>query len=165
MKTTHEIAWRARKILQESAVACPQYADKLHGMKIVVSSRMTRCAGKAFYWQNTIKLSLPYFADDKNFDEGLFNTVTHEAAHLIVGAVGRLGGPHGPQWRAVHRSMGGNGERCHEFELADGFSRRVKHEVTCSKCGGSLKLGTAQYRRHVQHVKVGGIGYIHRKCP
>lgn len=168
MKTRNEIAWRARQILREAAVKCPQWADKLHAMRIKVSGRMTRCAGCAVYRTNTIKISLPFFADAGNFDTALANTVTHEAAHLIVGVFGRLGGPHGPQWRATHRAMGGTGDRCHTLELAHGFApRRAKPrvQIPCPKCGQPMPMGPTQLREHERIRSMGGQGYTHRLCP
>lgn len=136
MKSRQEIAWRVHQILQETAKACPQYADRLHAMRIKVSGRMTRCAGYASYKTNTIKISLPFYADDDNFANDLANTTTHEAAHLLAYQLhickGQKIRPHGREWRSIHRAMGGNGERCHKLKVAAGFQRRRKYyETTC----------------------------------
>jgi len=168
MKTKAEIAARTREILNETAIKCPQWADKLHAMRIKVSGRMTRCAGRAAYRTNTIKLSLPFFADAGNFDTALANTVTHEAAHLIVGVFGRVGGPHGSQWRATHRAMGGTGARCHTLELAHGFEPRRRKpliQVNCPKCNQPMPLGARQFTKHQRIRVLGGTGYTHRLCP
>ena len=165
MKSRYEIAAKARQILQETAAQCPQYAAKLNGVAVEVSGRMTACAGRASYRKNLIKLSLPFYADDTNFEQDLRNTVTHEAAHLVVGPSRT---PHGLLWKLTHRSMGGTGERCHELELADGFAARRQQnrlEAPCSKCGKGIKLGPTQYKRHMENVSRGGRGYIHRICP
>ena len=133
----------------------------LHRLPLRVSSRMTRAAGKAVWKRGMpfeIVLSLPFFADDAN---DLRRTVTHEAAHIIAGhAAG-----HGPAWRAVHRSMGGKGDRCHTMSLAEGFThtprkRAPRVEVTCPKCGKPMLLGPTQARKAAR-----GARYTHARCP
>lgn len=152
MKRQHEIAYAAREILKGTMVRCPGYATKLRTVSIRVSSRMTSTAGTAKYSKNEITLSLPFFADETNFDSHLFETVTHEAAHLVVGLEGRNGQPHGPQFRSVHYAMGGAGKRTHSMDLADGFKARtrkpsVKTPCGCG-CGQSMSLGPTQAKKH-----------------
>jgi predicted SprT family Zn-dependent metalloprotease len=114
---------------------------------------MTSTAGTASYRKNEITLSLPFFADDANFDSHLFETVTHEAAHLVVGMEGRNGKPHGPQFRKVHRAMGGKGERTHDMALAEGFTKRKRKprtEAPCGcGCGEMMKLGPVQLKKQL----------------
>jgi predicted SprT family Zn-dependent metalloprotease len=161
-KTKGQILVRAREILRETMERCPQYMDKLLTVHFEVSGRMTNRAGAAYYRTDTVKLSLPFFADPMNFDESLFETVTHELAHLVVGTEDRNGRPHGPQWKLVHRSMGGTGRRCHSLNLAEGYSRRrqTRVEFPCSRCGQTMMLGPTQAKRARM-----GARYSHRKCP
>ena len=126
MRNKQQIEAAARKILMGTIAKCPEYMEKLRTVRIRVSSRMTSTAGTASYRKNEITLSLPFFADDANLDSHLFETVTHEAAHLVVGLEGRNGKPHGPQFRMVHRAMGGKGDRCHMMSLAEGYTRRAR---------------------------------------
>lgn len=178
MKTRAEIAWRARKILQETAAACPQYADYLHYMMIEVSDRLTSCAGKAYYNQNLIKLSLPFYADDANFGNDLEDTMTHEAAHLIAYTQARSFmqriKPHGPEWRSIHLALGGSGKRCHNLQLAEGFQARKRQPLTsmpCSKCGQSILLKPSHARSYAEGIRRGsmgpgtGFGFSHGVCP
>jgi hypothetical protein len=92
-----------------------------------------------------IVLSLPFFADEAN---DLHATTTHEAAHIVAGhAAG-----HGPTWRAIHRSMGGKGKRCHTMSLSEGYTRRRRTQpvgVFCGcGCGQTMNLGPTQLKRH-----------------
>lgn len=167
MRTAKDIKRRANEIRNECIAACPHYADKLRTILIQTSVRMTRRAGQANYRKNSIQLSVPFFSDEGNFENGLRNTVTHEMAHLIVGVEGRNGQPHGPQWRRVHVALGGTGERCHSFDLADGYAPRAtkpKAEGRCWKCGGIIQLGPTQLKRHRQFQAQGLRGYSHKKC-
>lgn len=178
MKTRAEIAWRARKILQETAAACPQYAEWLHHMLIEVSGRMTSCAGRAYSGQNLIKLSLPFYADDTNFENDLEDTVKHEAAHLIASSKARRLmrriRPHGIEWRSIHLALGGNGKRCHNLQLADGFKARKRQPLTsmpCCKCGQPIRLKPSRARTYAEGIKRGsmgpgtGFGFRHGVCP
>lgn len=163
-KTQTQIRTAAREILTQAAERAPEHADKLRGIRLRVSTRMTRCGGTANYRKNEITLSLPFFADPGNFEAELFEVVTHEAAHLIVGMEGRQGRPHGPQFRRVHRSIGGTGKRTHSMSLADGFQKRrrqPKVEVLCSRCGQPMNLGPVQAKRHLSGIA----RYTHNRCP
>lgn len=163
-KTQTQIQIAVREILAQTIERSPMYADKLRGIRVRVSTRMTNSGGTASYHKNEITISLPFFADPGNFDNELFEVVTHEAAHLIVGLQGRNGRPHGPQFRLVHRSIGGTGRRTHTMQLAEGFkarSRQSKVEVLCHKCGKPLQLGPVQIKRHLS----GRGRYSHHRCP
>lgn len=150
--TAATIRRQARVILDEVATKCPNWAEQLRAMKIRVSTRMTSAAGKYNYRNREIILSLPFFADPDNFSKEFFETVTHEAAHGIVGVGQRNGKPHGPVWKATHRRMGGTGSRTHRMQLADGYKRRAitdRFQVPCGcGCGQLMMLGPTQYRRH-----------------
>ena len=157
MRNKQAIQREARAILNEFSDRYPV----LHRLPIRVSSRMTRSAGKAVWKRSMpfeIVLSLPFFADE---DNDLRRTVTHEAAHIIAGhAAG-----HGPAWRAVHRAMGGKGDRCHTMSLAEGFThtprkRAPRVSVSCPKCGQPMSLGPTQAKKAAR-----GAVYSHQRCP
>ena len=54
------------------------------------------------------------------------NTITHEVAHVLAGP----GEGHGAKWRALHRSMGGDGERCGDWEVPESVLKS-KYIGTC----------------------------------
>ena len=45
----------------------------------------------------------------------IFNTISHELAHIVAMFVYRERG-HGANWKRVHRALGGNGERCYNAD-------------------------------------------------
>jgi predicted SprT family Zn-dependent metalloprotease len=46
-------------------------------------------------------------------DDALMNTILHEVAHILVwNKYGRWATPHGPEWKAIARSIGCDGVRC-----------------------------------------------------
>lgn len=158
---------RARKILSECYGLVPEHSDKLDRIRFRVSARMTRAAGKARPGTGEIVLSLPFFADQANYENEFFNTVTHEIAHVLSPPV-RLPGSrkrqsHGPAWKAMHRRIGGNGERCHELELAEGYAKRQRAkrvETPCGcGCGEMMQLGPTRAKRHAACLAAGYPGY------
>lgn len=170
----NDILVAALKIRNDLADRFSEHADVLNGTRIEVSGRMTNCAGKAYCRRdgnNTVKLSLAFFADETNFENHFFETVSHELAHVLAPSwheFGRRREPHGEAWQAMHRKLGGNAERCHSMKLADGFAARrraSKHGATCSVCGQTVLLGPSQIKRHNQCIALGWPGYRHKTCP
>jgi NAD-dependent dihydropyrimidine dehydrogenase PreA subunit len=157
MRNKTQIQREARNILAEFVGQYPI----LSRFPIRVSARMTRSGGSVRFRKGQpfeLVLSLPFHANE---DNDLRETVTHEAAHVVAGI--RAG--HGPQWKMIHRSMGGTAARCHSMTLAQGFTARrnrprVLVEATCPKCGKPMKLGPTQARKHAR-----GAVYSHGRCP
>lgn len=177
MKTASDILYKARTILRQASEQNPSYAYLLSDIRIEVSRRMTKCAGLAIPLEKIIRLSLPFYADDANFEKDLSDTVTHEAAHIIAQLRALSNGIrikwHGPEWRAIHRSLGGSGERCHNLKLAAGFKARRKQELTpmpCCICGQRILLKPARARTYAAGIKAGsmgpgtGFGFHHKDC-
>lgn len=141
----------------------PEQIDALRKIRFIISARMTRAAGKARINTGEITLSLPYFADESNFGIHFEETVTHEIAHILAPPMRTVPGLrrelHGRTWRAMHRRLGGKGERCHDMDLAIGFERKTRQraarvEVSCScGCGQPMKLGPTQYNRYAAGTK------------
>jgi len=156
MRTKADIQREARAILSEYVEQYPV----LRNMPIRVSGRMTRAGGSARFRHGKpfeIVISLPFFADEAN---DLRRTVTHEAAHVVAG----IDAGHGPAWRSVHRSMGGDASRTHSMSLAQGFEARRnvgRVDVPCPKCGQPMSLGPVQAKRH----RAGKAKYSHSRCP
>ena len=168
VKTAFEIQCRTGNILSDLAKKHPQYSRIFRYMGVKVSSKMTGCAGYAYVDKNEIKISEAFFADDNNFDKELYEIVTHEAAHCIVylryTVVGKTVRDHGPEWKAIHRSLGGTGRHYHRLKLAAGFKKRSKVEraytVPCLKCQQEIPVTATRYKRHKM-----GVGCWHKKCP
>ena len=152
--TQHEMTREAYRILAECQEMAPDAFEERPRVTFKVSARMTRAAGNARPATGEIKLSLAFFEDRSNFEKDFRNTVTHEIAHILAPSFrepGRRRDPHGPRWRAMHRRLGGTGERCHELELADGYTARrsARKSVPCPcGCGQTMNLGPTQAKRH-----------------
>lgn len=76
------------------------------------------------------------FIAENNLSEFMNDTVPHEVAHMVAYGVSRRTGkrlqPHGYEWQAICRKLGGNAKRCHSFQVEE----KVKpHRYVCLKCG------------------------------
>lgn len=147
---------RIRTIIYNLCDEFPEYRERLLRMNVELSSRMTSAAGKASYRTNTIKISTVFFRREENLPH-LQNTVTHEVAHLLAGH----GAGHGPIWRAIHRKLGGTGERCHSMSngLAPRATRR-RYKLSCLTCGWHAMVGVVRWRRQFH----GEAQYLCNRC-
>lgn len=150
--TTNELRREASKILAECRSIAPDAFDGRPAISFEFSSRMTRAAGKARPASGRVTLSVAFFEDRQNFEKDFRNTVTHEIAHVLSPPVrvGRKRSSHGPAWKAMHRRLGGTGERCHELDLAEGYTRRVSPRTPAKcgcGCGTPISLGPTQARK------------------
>jgi len=100
-----------------------------------ISNRLTTTAGKATVGGpnlGRIKLSGKIFADPRNSEADLRNTIRHEVAHIAV----PQGSGHGPVWQRMAKLLGCTAERCHEMAVQ--AKTRYNFEVSCSSCGHVL---------------------------
>ena len=145
----------------------PQYAATMRAMRIEIKRGMGQRAGKARPSENCIWLSYDLFSQDKNFDEAFYNTVTHEIAHILApptvdlsaSFIGRRS-MHGHEWKAMHRKLGGSGERCHKMETVSCQRQATLVPTACPKCGKPIMLSPVRARRAAAGTK-----YFHRICP
>jgi predicted SprT family Zn-dependent metalloprotease len=148
---------RINQILDDLKQRHPEYAEEISRIVVRTSSRMTAAAGKAS-WRGPsriLSISSVFFSDPANVESNLFNTVTHEVAHLLC----PRGAGHGPIWRAMHRRLGGTGERCHTMERQGPVRRKSRHDLHCVRCREVVTCGPTIYKRVLR-----GTRYTHRGC-
>ena len=131
-------------------------------VKVEMSNRMTRAAGKASVEMMfgkiipstlTLKLSVPLMG--RATEEEREETITHEIAHL-VDYVLRGKSDHGPIWKRIHRALGGTGARCHNIDRT-GLKRAVtRHEYKDHRTGRVVLFTNGN------HQKVMRYGLTHR---
>lgn len=155
-------------LLNEAYSIRDNLSDDLQGvvqdLRFEVSSRMTRCAGKAWNSKSLVQLSLAFFADRHNYETKFHDTVLHELAHILIDRRIGFRQGHNKEWKAMAVRVGAKPERCHTMDLAEGFQSRKRTgggTIPCSCCGQTIKLGPTQYKRHL----AGYIGYRHKQCP
>jgi predicted SprT family Zn-dependent metalloprotease len=150
-----KIIEEARRIRDELAKQFPQWKDKLWGMTFCLNTRMHTCAGRATYSTQLVELSEAIFSDPANF-YGLDRTVRHEIAHLLVGK----GHGHGRVWRAICLAIGGDGRRCHGFNVQRNRRQPRSETATCLTCLQEFKVTKRKARsiakRSAHHVGCGG---------
>lgn len=97
----------------------------------------TRCRTKAGFlaWSQVLRtacqfrLEISEYVHRNTSEEELYDTISHELAHLIQVKLAGSSDGHGPQWQSIHLAMGGNAKRCHVMKTTKRNARkRVKLE-------------------------------------
>jgi predicted SprT family Zn-dependent metalloprotease len=103
-------------------------AEALYGVKInpsIAFNLRGRVAGWAgckfcFLTRKATQFSLRFNRElitGNHFDDMMNNTVPHEVAHLVCYARPELGRKHDGGWKRVCMALGGNGDRCHNYDV------------------------------------------------
>ena len=143
MNDYHQITDLIQIVCQTAGM--PEMAQKI---SVEWSSRMTRCAGKAYLQRKLIRLSNPIWAlagDEANED-----TIVHETCHILVywewanRTRGRLWSadspprPHGPEWQQLMRKCGYEPKRCHNIDTSALRPKRKRYRFDCGCKEGHL---------------------------
>lgn len=147
---------RINEIMAELKQSHPQYAEEISRIVVQTSGRMTAAAGKACFRgpSRILKISSVFFSQPENLCN-LRNTVTHEVAHLLC----PRGEGHGWNWKMMHKTLGGTGERCHTMARVRPAHRKSRHQAECVRCGEAIEVGPTVWKRIQQ-----GTGYRHKGC-
>jgi SprT protein len=146
-------------------------AEQLYGVKIAPSvsfnlrGRVAGWAGcKICMGQRQYSLRFNCeLIQGKHFDDMLCNTVPHEVAHLVCYARPDLGRGHDAGWKRVCLALGGNGQRCHSYDVV------VKGRWDYMTDRGNKVSVTKRHHEAVQRGSVlrfkRGLGTIDRYSP
>lgn len=108
-------------------------------------------AGRAYFDENTIRLSSILLTDGDRIHE----TVLHEYAHLWVHM--RYGGrakPHGTEWQHAMRVLGADPSVTHQYAVQrNRVPRRLVY--ACSTCGAKIRRVRPLKRNYI---------YVHTGC-
>jgi SprT protein len=90
----------------------------------IASCRMCRITRRASDFKVRYN---PHFIQGEHFQDMLDNTVPHEIAHLVTYMRPDLGRKHDAGWRRICLALGGNGLRCHAYDVpvTNGFTYRA----------------------------------------
>ncbi len=120
---THAVLDLARKLYGVDIQ--PHVSFNLRGRAAgIASCRMCRLTRRA----SDFKLRYnPHFIQGDHFQDMLDNTVPHEVAHLVTYMRPDLGYKHDAGWRRICLALGGNGLRCHAYDVpvTNGFTYRA----------------------------------------
>jgi predicted SprT family Zn-dependent metalloprotease len=88
-------------------------------------------AGKA--WCNGSKVAFNEVLAKENTDK-FDNTVMHEVAHLVTYVMHPGASAHGREFKSIFIRLGGNGRRCHSYDVSSVKTKKTKTrvEVRCS---------------------------------
>ncbi len=132
-----------------------ELASRIFGVdlaeKIVVDirncGRSAGIAGHQFQFGRTPKLTLTLneqLVNDQDVYKLLEDTIPHEIAHLVCFLRPDLGKNHDKGWKRVCIMLGGNGSRCHQYDLKK--ARRTRKAVY-DIFGQETNIGLTVHRR------------------
>lgn len=91
-----------------------------------------KCAGQARYLKHEVSFNLILARDNS---EEFENTVSHEIAHLLTKVLyPNAKQAHGPEFKRVHRWMGGTGNTYHSYDVS-GVAKKRKTTTYVYTCG------------------------------
>lgn len=129
-----------------------------------INDRLRTCAGKAKfkihpvigYMGGTIEFSS--YILSKVSDEELYDTVSHEYAHLIAATMGEYG--HGYEWKYAHKALGGSGNQFHNYKTA--CKVNTKKRIVISKNGHDYQMSIQKFNK-VGYDRIVACGYTFKK--
>lgn len=93
-----------------------------------------RCMGQKTF---TLRFNPTFLI--KDFDDMINDTIPHEVAHLVCHENPAYGRQHDKGWRSVCLQLGGNGQRCHAYEMGEDALKNYFDYVT--DAGHVVQLG------------------------
>lgn len=130
------------------AIACSMYNIPLESKPRVEFFNRGTTSGKASRKGNMVA----YNTEIAGIVGSKFeNTIVHEIAHIVAFKRNPFIQPHGKEWKSVFLNLGGNGERCHNYDLT---GTTIMKNRTEAKCNCKTHLITQQ---RVNKIKKGVI--------
>jgi predicted SprT family Zn-dependent metalloprotease len=133
------------------------------GMTLISDFTVAECRGKAAGWcryftlerRAELKFNFQMLNDHPHEWE---DTIIHELAHALAPLNhGWNIRPHGPEWAATARALGGTGNRTHFMPTAKYKARRTRQYVYVVN-GAEVMLGATRHSR----LQSGAMTYRHR---
>jgi len=123
------------------------------------SNKLTHTAGKAYYKEHRIVLSIPLFTQNfEDFEQVIYHEIAHVYAVLIYGEQGR---GHGYHWKEVMRALGRTPDRCHSYATPK-RKRKSTTIYTLTPCCTSYTVGPRIAKSMYKRLQI--LGYSHRVC-
>jgi predicted SprT family Zn-dependent metalloprotease len=130
---------------------------------IEMSNRMTKSAGRAYGYNNSLKKPLVKFSvpiiRDNGLEAFISRTVYHEVAHIVEHeCFGTMG--HGARFKHIQGVIfGKDNTRCHNYKVPP-TKKRAKVEYRCNGCNCVVLMGPNQHKKQAS----GQANYRHAKC-
>jgi SprT protein len=86
-------------------------------------------AGKAWSFGHRVAFNTILAAENP---DRFINTVKHELAHIITNRKYLFAKAHGPEFKSVLIAMGGDGKRCHDYDVQNVRRSRTAFEYKCA---------------------------------
>jgi predicted SprT family Zn-dependent metalloprotease len=129
---------------------------------VVINKRLRTKAAVASMTTNKVtgvrvlKMELGLAILNRVTPEQQFEIVSHELAHLLDFAL-RGDSNHDGVWKRIHKSMGGTGERCHQFSVTDLRNKVTKILVVDNINKKEFMISPRAFRRYRQSLVHGNI--------
>lgn len=162
VKANVSIDSNVRKTLERRTQEVVDYARKVFPTLQMVNPKVeffqkTAVAGKAHYFD--WKVSYNEVIAQTNGLDKFDNTVIHEVAHLVVKKLYPLAKPHGWEFKQVMRTLGGSGERCHNYDVSAVKTTLARNYVWACGC----QKHNVTSRKHTNMMRRPG-SYRCKKC-
>jgi predicted SprT family Zn-dependent metalloprotease len=134
----------------------------LDRITVEMNDRMRTMGGYSAYRHNTrcATVSLNRQLFERLNDAERYDIISHELAHAILQTNGHEYEHHGPRWVNLHRSLGGDGERTHDYKVKRNVVRRV---IVMHKASGKcMSLTMTRWNRGNKGALLGVAAYLGR---
>ena len=134
--------------------------DKINVIEIINCGRLKTSGGNALTNRTQkygkIKMNKRLFRTTVGINE-FKNTFSHELSHIVANFLkGRQCG-HNRYWQSVHKSLEGNGKRCHDYDVNHLKPKRKTYTYTCG-CN-TFELSSVRHNKILKGAK-----YSCKKC-
>lgn len=131
------------KCVAREWVALNAEYPQLSEWRVGVNSAKRRL-GVCKYGKKVIEVSV--YVLQRGDEKQVLNTLRHEVAHALL----PVGEGHSRRWRALHKKLGGDGERCTDMELCDAY----KWVLWCKNgCVVAKNRSTGEELREIRYFR------------
>ena len=128
--------------------------DKIVRLSFNNNGRMRTTAGRATT-QRTMKYGMIDLNKRLFLSTGTIsdfkNTVLHELAHIYANFYYGVNCGHDAKWKGLFTKIGGNGKRCHSYEVNHLKAKTKSFEYSCD-CGISHSLGIRRHNKILNKI-------------
>jgi predicted SprT family Zn-dependent metalloprotease len=137
------------------------YDHVVKNLTFELNTRLRTTAGKCYYKNihrhglvGSFHIVFASIVMDKDTDQEFYNTVSHEIAHAFAGVYGSMG--HDSRWERIHKSFGGDGERCHKRTHV---VKNVRTRIILEREGKEYRVTKQFWEKNKVNVAANGYQY------
>ena len=135
---------------------CIETAECFYGISLespnISFNLKGRAAGEASFHRGVYTLKFNPEAVRNHWEEMVKNTISHEVAHIVQHKM-RDYMSHDLEWKSIDRNLGGNGQRCHNFNLTPAKRKSIIRYKYVLPSGTEVLIGPASFSSIVGCVR------------